>query len=209
MGESAGILNHIVLGSLGVIVGLVATFFGYGLFRLILPMVGFFYGYVLGLSLVESTFWGLMLGGLFAIVMAVLSYSYWSLLVTIGGALAGFGLGFAIGEWIFPWQWISILIGTSLAVIFAGLWFVFKDVWVMFASAFAGAGVTFLGLAYFWPRVFGWLANDGNWLTVLLTIALGIVGFVVQMGVFAAMHAYSAPPPGGPGYVNFRSAGGR
>lgn len=202
MGEATVILNHIVLGSLGVIVGLVATFFGYGVFRLILPFLGFFYGYILGQSMVESAFWGFGLGVLTAVVLAVLSYAYWSLLVTIGGAIAGFGLGFALGEWIFPWQWINVLIGVGVAVLFAALWFVFKDVWIMFATAFAGAAIAFSGLAYFWPRIFGWLANDGNWLAVLLTIALGLVGFVVQMVIFAAMHAYSEPPPGGPRYVN-------
>jgi hypothetical protein len=207
MGEPTVVLNHLVLGSLGVVVGLVATFFGYAVFRLILPFLGFFYGYILGRSMVESAFWGFGLGVLTALVLAVLSYAYWSLLMTVGGAIAGFGLGYALGAWIFPWQWVHVLIGAAVAVLFAGLWFLYKDGWVMFVTAFAGAAITFSGLAYFWPRMFGWLANDGNWLAALLTVALGLLGFVVQMGIFAALHAYGAPPPGGPSYVIVRTSG--
>lgn len=201
------VLNHIVLGSLAVLVGLVATFFGYAVFRVILPFLGFFFGYILGQSLVESAFWGFWLGMLFAVVLAVLSYAYWSLLMTIGGAIVGFGLGYALGEWLFPWHWISVLTGIGVGILFAALWFAFKDAWVMFVTAFAGAGIAFSGLAYFWPRLFGWLANDGNWLAVGLTVALGLVGFVVQLAVFRTMHIYSQPPPGGPGYVNLPAAG--
>jgi hypothetical protein len=200
MTESAGILNHILLGSLGIIVGLVATFFGYGIFRLILPFLGFFYGYLLGSSLVQSNFWGFMLGILFAIVLAILSYFYWSLLVTIGGGIVGFSLGYAFGEWIGLWSWINWILGIGLAIVFAGLWFVFKDAMVMWITALGGAGIVAAGLAYFWPLVFGWLAGS-NWISTILVIILGIVGFFVQMVFFAAMRLYSEPPPGGPAYI--------
>jgi hypothetical protein len=201
MGESAGILNHIILGSLGVIVGLVATFFGYGIFRLILPVLGFFYGYLLGSSLVEGALWGFLLGLLFALVLGFLSYAYWSLLVTVGGAIIGFSLGYAFGEWLNLWNWISVIIGVGLAVVFGVLWFLFKDLMVMWLTALAGAGIVAAGLAYFWPALFGWLNNEGNWIATILVIALGIVGFLVQMVVFASMKLYSEPPPGGPPYV--------
>jgi hypothetical protein len=201
MGESAGILNHIILGSLGVIVGLVATFFGYGVFRLILPVLGFFYGYILGSSLVEGAVWGFMLGILFALVLGVLAYAYWSLLVTVGGALIGFSLGYAFGEWLNLWDWVSVLIGVGVAVLFGALWFMFKDLMVMFLTAMAGAGIVAAGLAYFWPLIFGWLNNEGNWIASILVIALGIVGFLGQMVIFATMKLYSEPPAGGPPYV--------
>lgn len=200
MTESAGILNHIILGSLGVIVGLIATFFGYGVFRLVLPFLGFFYGYILGQSLVESNMWGFVLGILFAVVLAVLSYAYWSLLVTVGGAILGFSLGVAFGEWIGFWNWINVLIGVGFALVFAVLWLVMKDAMVMFVTAMAGAGIVMAGLAHFWPLIFGWLTN-GGWIGTILTVVLGVLGFFVQSLIFAAMRLYSEPPPGGPPYV--------
>ncbi len=200
MTETSSILNHIVLGSLGVIVGLIATFFGYGVFRLILPFLGFFYGYILGQSLVQSNVWGFVLGILFAVVLAVLAYAYWSLLVTVGGAIMGFSLGVAFGEWIGFWNWVNVIIGIGLGLIFALLWLVLKDVMVMWITALAGAGIVMAGLAYFWPLVFGWL-NNGNWLAAILTVVLGVVGFLAQMVIFAAMKLYSEPPAGGPPYV--------
>ncbi len=197
-------LENILLGALGVIVGLVITFYGYAIFRLILPIIGFFYGFILGKSLFpDGPVWGWTFGIVFALVLAFLAYAYWSVLMTVGGAFIGFTLGYTFGVWLFPpmLEWIGVIIGIVLGAGFALMYFLFKDLMVMVWTAFAGAGIIFAGLAFFWPAVLGWLGNSSNWITFILTLVVGVIGTIAQMFIFSGLAYYSAPPAGGPPYV--------
>lgn len=200
--QQFGFFGSILLGTLGVIVGLVVTFYGYAIFRLILPVLGLFYGFILGKSFFpDSPVWGWVLGILFAIALAALAYAYWSALMTIGGAFIGFSLGYMIGDWIGLWSWTNVIIGVVLGAGFALMYFLFKDLMVMVWTAFAGAGIIFTGLAVFWPTLLGWLGNSSNWLTFILTIVVGVIGTIAQMFIFSGLAYYSEPPAGGPPYV--------
>lgn len=200
--QQFGFFGSILLGTLGVIVGLVVTFYGYAIFRLILPVLGLFYGFILGKSFFpDSPVWGWVLGILFAIALAALAYAYWSALMTIGGAFIGFSLGYMIGDWIGLWSWTNVIIGVVLGAGFALVYFLFKDLMVMVWTAFAGAGIIFTGLAVFWPTLLGWLGNSSNWLTFILTIVVGVIGTIAQMFIFSGLAYYSEPPAGGPPYV--------
>ena len=195
-------LDNILLGTLGVLVGLVVTFYGYGIFRMILPVLGFFYGFILGRDLFpNSPVWGWTFGLIIAVALAVLAYAYWSVLMTVGGAFIGFSFGYMLGDWIGLWSWINVIIGVVLGAGFALAYFLFKDLMVMVWTAFAGAGIIFAGLAYFWPAVLGWLGNSSNWLTFILTLVVGVIGTIAQMFIFSGLAYYSAPPAGGPPYV--------
>lgn len=195
------ILNQVIVGGLMVLVGLGVTFYGYTIFRLILPVLGLFFGLILGTSMLpNSPILGWTLGIFFAIAFAVLAYAFWAVMMGVAGAFVGFSLGYMFGDWIGFGNWLNVILGVGLGAVFAVLYFMFKDLMVMIWTAFAGAGIIFAGLAYFWPAIFGWLEN-GNWLPVILTIVVGVIGTIAQMKIFVGMTYYSNPPAGGPPYV--------
>ena len=195
-------LDNILLGTLGVLVGLVVTFYGYAIFRMILPVLGFFYGFILGRSFFPDSQWlGWAMGIVFAIALAALAYAYWSALMTVGGAFIGFSLGYMFGDWLVLPSWVNAIIGIILGAGFALVYFLFKDLMVMVWTAFAGAGIIFAGLAFFWPTVLGWLGDSSNWLTFVLTLVVGAIGTIAQMFIFSGLAYYSAPPAGGPPYM--------
>lgn len=200
-------LDNFLLAALGVLVGLVLTFYGYALFRLLLPIIGFYYGFLFGQSLAgSSALWAWLFGLLCAVALAFLAYAYWSLLVTVGGAFIGFSLGYTFSEWLGLWNWLSAVIGIVAATGFALLFFTVKDVMVMVYTAFAGAGLIFAGLATFFPSLLGWLGAQSNWLTLLLTLVVGTVGTIAQMFIFSGLDTYSEPPQGGPPYFSLPNA---
>lgn len=195
----AGFLGTL-LGSLALIVfGLIVAFYGYGIFRLLLPIMGFVAGVMLGRALLpDSAFWGWVLGILLALIFAVLSYSYWSVMVGLSGAVLGFTLGTALIQMIGFWNWIGVVVGIVLAVIFGALYFSFRDVFVMVSTGLTGAALVLYGIGYFIPW-FAFLKDQGNWFTFLATLVLGVIAAGVQMAIFSGLKYYAetvktAPP---------------
>ncbi len=194
------LLGTVVISLLLILFGLVVTFYGYGIFRLLLPVIGFIAGLLIGRALLpDNAFWGWVVGLLLAVVFAYISYAYWSVMVTMSGALLGFTLGTSLMQMIGFWDWIGVVVGIVLAFVFGALYFAFRDLFVMASTAFTGAGLVFYGLGKFLPW-FEFLRDQGNWLTFILTLVLGIIGAVVQMQLFTSLRYYSAehlnePPP--------------
>jgi hypothetical protein len=190
-----------LLGSLLLILfGLSIAFYGYGIFRVILPVIGFILGLMIGRALLaDSPFWGWVLGFGLAIVLAVISYAYWSVMIGLSGAILGFTLGTALAHMIGLWDWIALLAGLALAVAFGFLYFRFRDLFVMVSTGLTGAALVLYGIGFFIPW-FAFLKDQGNWFTFLLTLALGVFGALVQVQIFRGMTYYSAvesrtPPP--------------
>lgn len=195
-----------LLGSILLIgFGLIVTFYGYGIFRLLLPVMGFVAGMLLGRALVpDSVFWGWVLAIILAVVLAVLSYAYWSAMVTISGAVLGFTFGTALIQMIGFWDWIGVLVGLALAVVFGALYFRYRDAFVMVSTGLSGAALVLYGIGYFIPW-FSFLQNQGNWFTFLLTLVLGIFGAIVQLAIFSGMKYYAASAQATPPVVVSRS----
>ncbi len=195
-----GFLGTLLASTLLVLFGLSLTFYGYGVFRLLLPVVGFFAGLFLGLALAPNApFWGWVLGIALALIMAVVSYAYWSVMVGLAGAILGFALGVALIEMLGWWNWIAVAVGIVFAVLFGALYFRFRDLFVMVSTALTGASFVFYGIGNFIPW-FEFLKDNGNWFTALLTLVLGVIGAAVQMAIFSGMTYYSeagsrTPPP--------------
>lgn len=190
-----------LLGSLLIILaGLGIAFYGYGIFRLLLPVVGFFAGLMVGQAIApNSAIWGWVMGILFALLFAVAAYAYWSVMIGMSGALLGFALGVALMEMLGLWNWLAVVVGLALAVVFGYLYFVYRDLFVMFATGLTGAALVLYGIGHFIPW-FSFLQNQGNWFTFLLTLVLGILAGGVQMTLFSGMQYYSiegakTPPP--------------
>ena len=109
-------------------IGLIALFFGYRIFKLLLPLLGFFVGLVVGAQVVASIFGegflssviGVVAGLVVGLLFGALAYVWWWL----GVVLVFAGMGYALGYAILPAfgmdaDFISVLIGLAVAAVFA------------------------------------------------------------------------------------------
>ena len=111
-----------------VAVGLVVCFFGYRIFRLLLPFLGFFVGLIVGAQVVASIFGegflasviGIIAGLVVGLLFGALAYVWWWL----GVILVFGGMGYALGAAIFPAIGIDVgifnfVLGLAAAAVFA------------------------------------------------------------------------------------------
>jgi Domain of unknown function (DUF4203) len=147
-------------GSIALFFGLVLLFAGYRFFWVLIPVLGFFFGFGLGAQTVQALFgeaflatitsWivGFCVGAIFA----MLSYLFYFMGVGVIGGVLGYALGVGILEAIgfnfgfFVWL-VGIVVGMGLAA--AVLWLNVQKWVVIIATAVLGAGAivgTFLFL---------------------------------------------------------------
>jgi hypothetical protein len=177
-------------GIVSLVVGLVVCFFGYRLFRFLLPLAGLVYGYAFGASLVPPGQWltAVIIGAAVAVVCGVLSWFAWSAAVVVGGALLGFGFGWALGTTFFLTGPVPIIVAVILAVIFAILFAVLRKPALIVSTAGAGAAAAVYGLGLFVP-FFG-LRGKPNVFAIAAIIILAVVGFIVQFRAFKDRELY-------------------
>lgn len=185
---------------ISIAIGLVAVFFGYRLFRAVLPIFGFVVGAIVGAQAVGLIFGDGFLSTLLSIITAVvvgvvfglLAYAFWAL----GVIIVVFGMGFAIGSALLPalnidnLELVSWLIGAAVGLGFALAAFVLRlpRAIVVAVTALWGAGSTLAGvliiLGQIEPEDIGYggvdavVSNSFIWL--LAYLALAIVGAVFQ-----------------------------
>jgi hypothetical protein len=151
-------IEGIIGGLIALGIGLAFAFYGFRLFIILLPIWGFFAGFVIGAGamtalfgegfLVTITSWvaGLVVG----IIFAALSYLYYWFAVIFVGA----SLGFMVGEGLMALLnigdgFLTFLVGVIVAVAFA-LAFIFLRVpkyLVLVATSFGGAFAAIAGVA--------------------------------------------------------------
>ena len=195
-------LPGVLIGVFALAIGLGLVFRGFKLFMLILPLLGFIGGFVLGAGLVEALFgdgffatitsWA---GGfIFGLVLAVLSYLYYWLAVGVLGGFIGYQLTHGVLAWIGFSETgvIPILIAfvVALAVGVAFLFFNMPTVVAIVGTAIAGAGLAVAGAALalglapeegLVDGVFGLYASeDLGWVGIVLLAGLALGGMVVQ-----------------------------
>ena len=109
-------------------IGLLALLFGYRIFKLLLPLLGFFVGLVVGAQVVASIFGegflanviGIVAGLVVGLLFGALAYVWWWL----GVILVFAGMGYALGVSILPafgleLDLVSVLVGLAVAAVFA------------------------------------------------------------------------------------------
>jgi Domain of unknown function (DUF4203) len=184
---------------IAVAIGLIACFFGYRLFRAVLPVFGFVVGAIVGAQAVFLIFNEGIFATLLSIVAAVvvgivfglLAYFWWAL----GIVLAVGGMGFAIGSALLPalnldLDIVSWLLGLAVGVGFALAAIVLRlpRAIVIAVTALWGAGATLGGvlivLQQIEPEELGYGAVDAvvseSFLWLLIYLALAAVGAVWQ-----------------------------
>ena len=89
-------LEGLLLGALAIAIGLAFAFWGFRVFLVLLPIWGFFAGFLLGANGVDyllgdgflATTMGWVVGFILGLIFAVLSYLYyWVAVILLGGAL--------------------------------------------------------------------------------------------------------------------------
>jgi predicted flap endonuclease-1-like 5' DNA nuclease len=167
-------------------IGLLAVFFGYRIFRILLPFLGGIAGFIIGQNLFPGNwFLALIFGIAIAIVLALLSYWVWSFMFTISGAVAGASLGAAIANSLNLWDWVSWLLVIGLAILFFILVWRFRDEMVIVITALAGASLVSEGLRL----MFG----EGTFRNILwwgVFFVLAAIGIVFQWSRFLRLQMY-------------------
>ena len=192
----------ILVGIFLVIFGLAITFMGTTLFFLVLPMIGFLFGFFIGAAGVEAAFgdgflgtvsgWiaGLIIGLLFAFI----SYFWWyaGVLLAAGalGVTLATGLAQAIGLdggfWIF-------LFGLIGFIAFASVTYVFNlPIYLIIAStAIAGGNLAVLGVMLIFNRIdtdelaYGTASSivRESWWWTLVALVVAVIGAGYQLSM--------------------------
>jgi hypothetical protein len=204
-------LNGLLLGALAVAIGLAFAFWGFRVFLILLPIWGFFAGFLLGANgityifgdgfLVTTTGW--VVGFLLGLLFAVLSYLYyWVAVILLGGAL-GYQLTLGLLHWIgFEADGlIAFILALVGGAVFAVGFFLLQmpAVLVIVATAISGAGATIAGVAIglglidvenLNGGIFGvFNYSDVGWLGIIAAIALAFAGAIYQTRTVSDMAA--------------------
>jgi hypothetical protein len=195
-------LQGLLIGVVAAAIGLGLVFRGFKLFLLLLPLLGFVGGFMLGAGLVEQLFgdgffstllsWGA--GFVLGLIMAILSYLYYWLAVGVLGGFIGYQLTLGVLAWIgFDDSGaLAILLAFAAALGF-GLAFLVLNMPTVVAivgTAIAGAGLAVAGVALalgLAPQeglsdgILGIYASEElGWVGVLLLVGLALGGMVAQ-----------------------------
>ncbi len=204
-------LDGLLVGILAIAIGLAFCFWGFRVFLILLPIWGFFAGFLLGANGITyllgdaflATTLGWVTGFLLGLLFAVLSYLYyWAAVILLGGAL-GYQLTLGLLHWIgFEADGlIAFLLAIAGGVIFAVGFFLLQmpAVIVIVATAISGAGATIAGVAIALGLipleslnggVFGsYSFSDMGWLGIIAAIALAFAGAIYQTRTISDMAA--------------------
>ncbi len=204
-------IEGILLGLLAIAIGLAFCFYGFKVFLVLLPIWGFFAGFLLGAGGITALFGdaflatatGWVVGFLLGLLFAVLSYLYyWIAVILLGGAL-GYQLTIGLLQWIgFTGDgWLAIILGLVVGAIFAVGFFVLHmpAILVIVSTAISGAYATMAGVviglglipvAGLEGGVLGVHQDvELGWLSVVIGIVLAIAGAVYQSRTIATLSA--------------------
>jgi hypothetical protein len=213
-------LDALLVGLLALVVGLAFAFYGFRLFLILLPIWGFFIGFLFGAGFVTalfgdgflSTVLSWIVGFGFAVVFALLSYLYyWFAVIFLGGSI-GYALGLSLMAWLnITGNLIVFIVAIAFAVVFA-LAFVFLRVpkyLVLVATSFGGAFAAIVGVALILGRVplaalqaglaGAYVRDSLSFVWLAAAIVLGVIGYFYQARLVARAEMFM--------YADYRNPG--
>jgi hypothetical protein len=213
-------LDALLVGLLALVVGLAFAFYGFRFFLILLPIWGFFIGFLFGAGFVTglfgdgflSTALSWIVGFGFAVVFALLSYLYyWFAVIFLGGSI-GYALGLSLMAWLnINGNLITFIVAIAFAVVFA-LAFVFLRVpkyLVLVATAFGGAFAAIVGVALILGRVplaalqaglaGAYVRDSLSFVWLAAAIVLGVIGYFYQARLMARAEMFM--------YADYRNPG--
>ncbi len=199
-------MKDVIVGLAAIVIGGVFCFWGYFAMRLVIPIWGFFAGFVLGAGATSwidnseflSTVLGWVLGFFIGLLFAVIAYLFYEIAIVLTFAAIGFTFGADLMIALnIDWEWFVILIGIAVGILF-GIFAVVVQlpmaVLVVF-STIDGALTATAGLMLVFNAVD--IADfdntkvvdviDDAWWWWLIAFGLAIVGFVSQMKAITTM----------------------
>lgn len=215
-------LEAAAIGLLGILIGLAFVFWGIRLFLILLPIWGFFAGFLfgaygttalLGDGFLATTL-GWVIGFVVGIVFAILSYLYYWFAVVFIGASVGYAAGVGLLHWLGNGgdNLMGFLFGLIGAIIVAALVVFLRmpKYLIILLTAIGGAFAAVTGLALILSQVtldelrggiMGSLSavNDLPWLWGLGAIVLAGVGIAYQVRLAALTEEIA--------YESFRNPG--
>ena len=196
------------------IVGLIGVFWGYRVFRILLPLYGAVAGYLVAYHWLgqSSVFLALIVGVVLAVIFALLAYLYWSVLVTIAGVILGIGIAALIAGTLNLGSFFFYLLAVVLAVVFGWLLWKVRDELIIILTVLFGAGAAAEGVGLMLGLRTGFVAQaqpNPTWLLLLVGVVwlvLVVAGLMWQwpryrnLGLygFGGPAAQPAPAPAAP-----------
>ena len=169
-------MSPFLTGLLLILAGLAGLFWGYRIFRILLPIIGGIAGYLIAAALFpNSLVLALVIGLVLAVALAIFAYAAWSVMVTVSGAILGGSLGAAIAQGLNLWTWLGWLLIIVLAAVGAYLVWKIRDEVVIILTAIVGASFVASGLR-------SWFAATASWtlLWAIIFIVLAVAGILWQ-----------------------------
>ena len=154
-------IQGLLVGLVALAIGLAFCFYGFKLVLILLPIWGFFAGFLIGANLVSSilggadagflaTVTGWVVGFILGLVFAVLSYLYYWVAVILLGGVLGYEITLGVLAWlnIDTDGVIAFILALIVGAIFAVGFFVLQmpAVLVIVATALSGAGASVAGI---------------------------------------------------------------
>jgi len=191
-------MQTFLIGLVLVGAGLAGVFWGYRIFRILLPIYGGIAGFVIAYAWLgqDSQLLALGVGVVAAVILGTLAYFFWSVFVWLGGVVLGAAIGALIAAALNLWTWLAILLVVGLATLFGYLFWKIRDEVVIIATVIAGAGAvvhgvgTWLGLR---TGIGAAIEPNSIWLLLLLAaiwIGLVIFGIRYQWGRYRHLGWY-------------------
>jgi hypothetical protein len=199
-------MKDVVVGIAAIVIGGVFCFWGYFAMRLVIPIWGFFAGFLLGVGATSffddseflSTVLGWVLGFFVGLLFAVLAYLFYEIAVVLAFASIGFTLSSGLMTALnIDWNWFVILAGVALGIVFGIVAVVTELPMVLLVvfSTIAGALAITAGLMLVFNAIDtkDWSSTavvdliDDDWWWWVIAFALAIAGLVAQMSVITRM----------------------
>ena len=192
--------------------GLILTFTGYKLFRILLPIWGFFFGLGLGAQTVQvlfnegflTTITSWVTGLIVGVIFAVLAFPFYLFGVAIIAASLGYLATVGLWLWIgLPYGFLMWLVAIIVAIALTAVTLIFNlQKWVIIiATAILGAGLSVGVIAALFKPISLLLENplkvvlQTSPLLLILFLLLVILGIIVQS---RPTHSVAALEPSAP-----------
>jgi uncharacterized protein DUF4203 len=190
-------LNTLIInGLITIIAGLIACFYGYRMYRIVLAIAGFFIGFAIGAALAaaQPELILILIGIVAGLIGAVLMWYLYVLGVIVAGGLLGAAVALTLITVLnIENSGLALVIGL-VGLIGGGLVaFWLKEPIIIVSTAFSGAASMVYGLALLLPDLFGIVRSSrppNTPLALILLIVLAVLGALFQFRDF-----YAHKPP--------------
>lgn len=181
-------MQAFVIGLGLVVAGLVGVFWGYRIFRILLPIYGGVAGFVIAYNWLGQGSWllALIVGVVLAIILALIAFFLWSVLLAVSGALLGVALAGVIASSLNLATWLAVLLAAVLAVILGWLFWKFRNEMIIIGTVLVGAAAAAEGVGTWFGLRTGIgarLVPNPFWLLLLVAVVwltLVVVGVLYQ-----------------------------